>query len=393
MLIEVTRAGINFADTHARENSYLASYELPLIPGAEVAGVVGGQRVVGLVGMGGYAEYAVAPQRGRLPAARRRLRRRGARAGHPGPERLAPAEDLRPPGRGGERRRPRGGGRRRLARGPARQALRRRPRDRHGVERGEARAGARARRQVAVDSRGRAQGALREANGGPRSTSCSRWRRQVFDQRSARSRRSGGSSPTAGVARADQVSDGALMARSQAIVVWLMHCFAAAEISRAAAGAVRAGRAASCGRRGGTYGLSEAPRAHHDLQARRTAASTARPVALDGRFHDPRTRLHAPRGVGQHPPGSVALPTVPLRRALPCIHGARTSGHGGRAINPSRPSRARRARAPGSGPATRTRSPTVRYGPPASRSSTKPSARADRADPRQLLELAGAGRG
>ena len=60
---------INFADTHARENSYLARYELPLVPGAEVAGVVerdghgfrAGQRVVALVGTGGYAEYVAAP--------------------------------------------------------------------------------------------------------------------------------------------------------------------------------------------------------------------------------------------------------------------------------------------------------------------------------------------
>jgi NADPH:quinone reductase len=69
VLIRVSRAGINFADTHARENTYLARYELPLIPGAEVAGVVerdaagfaAGRRVVALVGTGGYAEYAVAP--------------------------------------------------------------------------------------------------------------------------------------------------------------------------------------------------------------------------------------------------------------------------------------------------------------------------------------------
>jgi NADPH:quinone reductase len=69
VLIHVTRAGINFADTHARENTYLARYELPLIPGAEVAGVVerdagglaAGRRVVALVGTGGYAERAVAP--------------------------------------------------------------------------------------------------------------------------------------------------------------------------------------------------------------------------------------------------------------------------------------------------------------------------------------------
>ncbi len=69
VLLRVTRAGINFADTHARENTYLARYELPLVPGAEVAGVVehdgngftAGQRVVALVGTGGYAEYAAAP--------------------------------------------------------------------------------------------------------------------------------------------------------------------------------------------------------------------------------------------------------------------------------------------------------------------------------------------
>jgi NADPH2:quinone reductase len=68
VLVKVARAGINFADTHARENSYLARYELPLTPGAEVAGTVerdgggfrAGQRVVSLVGTGGYAEYVAA---------------------------------------------------------------------------------------------------------------------------------------------------------------------------------------------------------------------------------------------------------------------------------------------------------------------------------------------
>src|SRR3954470_22640856 len=61
-LVHVTRAGINFADTHARENSYLARYELPLIPGAEVAGTTeDGRRVAAMVGTGGHAEYAVAP--------------------------------------------------------------------------------------------------------------------------------------------------------------------------------------------------------------------------------------------------------------------------------------------------------------------------------------------
>jgi NADPH:quinone reductase len=62
VLIRVTRAGMNFADTHQRRNDYLAPQELPLVPGAEVAGVREdtGERVVALCGSGGYAEYATA---------------------------------------------------------------------------------------------------------------------------------------------------------------------------------------------------------------------------------------------------------------------------------------------------------------------------------------------
>jgi NADPH:quinone reductase len=61
-LIEVTRAGVNYADTHHVENSYLAPAQLPLVPGAEVVGrTPDGRRVVALVGEGGYAERAVAP--------------------------------------------------------------------------------------------------------------------------------------------------------------------------------------------------------------------------------------------------------------------------------------------------------------------------------------------
>jgi len=63
VLVRVARAGLNFADTHRRTNTYLAKDELPLVPGSEVAGVREdtGQRVVALLGAGGYAEYAVAP--------------------------------------------------------------------------------------------------------------------------------------------------------------------------------------------------------------------------------------------------------------------------------------------------------------------------------------------
>ena len=68
VLIRVARAGLNWADTHQRENDYIARYDLPLVPGGEVVGVVErgagdlreGQRVVAMTGTGAYAEYATA---------------------------------------------------------------------------------------------------------------------------------------------------------------------------------------------------------------------------------------------------------------------------------------------------------------------------------------------
>jgi NADPH2:quinone reductase len=68
-LIRVTRAGLNFADTHTRTNSYVQRATLPLVPGGEVAGVREntGERVVALTGTGGYAEYAVASQQLTFP--------------------------------------------------------------------------------------------------------------------------------------------------------------------------------------------------------------------------------------------------------------------------------------------------------------------------------------
>src|SRR5829696_242394 len=74
VLIEVARAGLNFGDTHQRENSYLAKFELPLVLGGEVAGRVvsgdgfePGQRVVAMLHSGGYAEYAAAPAETTFP--------------------------------------------------------------------------------------------------------------------------------------------------------------------------------------------------------------------------------------------------------------------------------------------------------------------------------------
>jgi NADPH2:quinone reductase len=61
LLIEVDAAGVNYADTHQAENSYLAPAQLPLIPGAEVVGrTQDGRRMVALLASGGYAERAVA---------------------------------------------------------------------------------------------------------------------------------------------------------------------------------------------------------------------------------------------------------------------------------------------------------------------------------------------
>jgi len=57
-LYDVSTAGVNYADTHQTEDSYLAPQQLPLIPGAEFVGTPagGGPRVVGLLSGGGYAQ-------------------------------------------------------------------------------------------------------------------------------------------------------------------------------------------------------------------------------------------------------------------------------------------------------------------------------------------------
>jgi NADPH2:quinone reductase len=63
VVLNVKRSGVNFADTHASRNDYLAEQTLPLIPGAEAAGQLNdGRRVVALLGSGGYAEKVAVPQ-------------------------------------------------------------------------------------------------------------------------------------------------------------------------------------------------------------------------------------------------------------------------------------------------------------------------------------------
>jgi len=64
-VLDVLASGVNYADTHQTEDSYLSRQTLPLIPGGEVV-VRGpdGARLVGLVGGGGYADkIAVNPAR------------------------------------------------------------------------------------------------------------------------------------------------------------------------------------------------------------------------------------------------------------------------------------------------------------------------------------------
>ena len=59
-LLEVSSAGINFADTHAAANDYLSPQTLPFIPGSEVVGrLPDGTRVAAFTLGGGYAERAL----------------------------------------------------------------------------------------------------------------------------------------------------------------------------------------------------------------------------------------------------------------------------------------------------------------------------------------------
>ena len=66
VLIKVSRAGLNFADTHTRTNSYVQKATLPLVPGGEVAGVREdtGERVVALVGRAAMPSMPSRPRTG-----------------------------------------------------------------------------------------------------------------------------------------------------------------------------------------------------------------------------------------------------------------------------------------------------------------------------------------
>lgn len=284
VLIKVSRAGINFADTHARENTYLASYELPLVPGAEVAGTVErpaegleqGRRVVALVPAGGYAEYVVAPAASTFPlpegiddGVALALVLQGLTAWHlyRTAARLDEGESVVVHAAAG------GVGTLAVQLGKAFRA-----------GRVIATASSEEKRRLALDLGADAAvdtnaddltGALREANGGDRvDVVLEMAGGRVFDQ-SLDALAPFGRLVTYGLASREpnEVSNGRLLRRSQAVVgFWLAHCFSRPEMmgeplrdlfERAARGELRPVM-------GETYPLSEARRAHEELQGRRT---------------------------------------------------------------------------------------------------------------------------
>jgi NADPH:quinone reductase len=277
VLIRVERAGVNYADTHARENSYLSSYELPLIPGGEVVGDADGRRVAALVGTGGYAEYAVAPAGAVFPlpdgvsdTAALAMIIQGLSAWHllRTSAKLAQGESVVVHAAAG------GVG-----------SLAVQLAKRFGAGRVIATASTEEKRALAlelgadaaVDAREpELNAALREANGGAKVDIVLEMAGgPVFDQ-SLRALAPFGRLVTYGIASGEPntVASGALMARSQAVIgFWLVHCFGRAGMvaeplqelfSLVASGDLRVIE-------GELYGLSEARRAHEDMQARKTS--------------------------------------------------------------------------------------------------------------------------
>ena len=278
VLIRVTRAGINFADTHQRRNEYLAKAELPLIPGTEVAGVREdtGERVVALTGTGGYAEYATAPAALTVPlpdgvddGTALALLVQGLTAWHlyRTSARVREGESVVVHAAAGgvgslavQLGRPMGAGRViATASSEEKRAL--------ALELGA---------DAAVD--GAPEGLadrLVEANGGRRVDVVFEMAGGAVFEQSLDALAPFGRLVAYGAASGERndVQTGRLMRRSAAVVgFWLVHCLGQPEMlagpladlfERAARGELRAIV-------GGTYPLSEAARAHEDMQARRT---------------------------------------------------------------------------------------------------------------------------
>lgn len=67
-LVRISRTGVNFADTHATSNSYIAKQQLPFIPGVELVGTTAdGRRVAAVVKSGAYAEAVAVAESALVP--------------------------------------------------------------------------------------------------------------------------------------------------------------------------------------------------------------------------------------------------------------------------------------------------------------------------------------
>jgi NADPH2:quinone reductase len=277
LLIEVARAGINFADTHQRENTYLARYEVPLVLGGEVAGTTpDGRRVVALLRQGGYAEYAVAPEATVFPipdgvddGAALALIIQGLTAWHlyRTSAKLAEAESVVVvSGAGGvgslavQLAKPFGAGRVIATASTEEKRAK-------AIELGA---------DAAVDPATEdLKGALVEANGGrPVDVVLEMSGGRVFDQ-CAEALAPFGRVVAYGIAGGEQntLETGRLMRKSRAVVgFWLMHCLGRRDMMEEPLADLfgRAARSELVPQMGTTYGLSEVRRAHEDLQGRRT---------------------------------------------------------------------------------------------------------------------------
>jgi NADPH:quinone reductase len=277
VLIEVARAGINFADTHQRENTYLARYEVPFVLGGEVAGTTpDGRRVVALLRQGGYAEYAVAPEATVFPipdgvddGAALALIIQGLTAWHlcRTSSKLAEGESVVVvSGAGGvgslavQLAKPFGAGRVIAT---------------ASTEEKRAKAielGADAAVDPATDD---LKGALIEANEGrPVDVVLEMSGGRVFDG-CAESLAPFGRIVTYGIAGREQntLETGRLMRKSRAVIgFWLMHCLGRRDMMEEPLADLfdRAARGDLVPQMGATYGLSEVRQAHEDLQGRRT---------------------------------------------------------------------------------------------------------------------------
>jgi len=277
VLVDVARAGINFADTHVTRNDYLADQQLPMVPGGEISGTTpDGKRVAALLMNGGYAERVAVPEAALVPvpdevdddqAAALLLQGLTARSLLAVSARLEPGESVVIHAAAGgtgslavQLAKRMGAGRViALASSEEKRAL--------TLELGA---------DVAVDSRSQdLQAAILEANEGKEVDVVLEMAGGSAFEASLRSLAPFGRLVTFGIASREEneVKTGHLMRHSRAVIgFWMVHLFQRPELLREGIadlfGATAAGEVNPV--IGETYPLSEVARAHEEIAARRT---------------------------------------------------------------------------------------------------------------------------